>query len=326
MSKILVTGASGFTGKALCRALIQEGEQVVAFVRPTSKTQELRSLGVEIRQVDIKNRTEVHDNFSDLSKVYHIAAAWRTEHSDIEEFTLVNVEATRNLLDAAKAARVKRFIHCSTVGVQGHIDEIPADEDYRYNPGDHYQRTKMQGEIVAREFFSNGLSGVVIRPAGIYGPGDTRFSKLFCPINKGYFVMIGSGKALYHFVYIDDLVDGIMLAGQKPEALGEVFTIAGEKFISLRELVDLIVDILEKPRPKLHIPFYPVYVAALLCENACRLLRIDPPLYPRRVNFFRKDRAFAIDKAKRVLGFTPRLSLREGLERTISWHREKGLI
>jgi len=326
LSKILVTGASGFTGKALCRRLVQDGEQVVAFVRPTSKIEELEALSIEIRQTDIKNQTDIQDNFSDISYVYHIAAAWRTEFSTQEEFKLVNVEATRYLLEAAAAHKVKRFIHCSTVGVQGHIDDPPADEDYRFNPGDHYQRTKLEGELLARQYFSAGLPGVVVRPAGIYGPGDARFLKLFRPINKGYFVMIGSGKALYHFTYIDDLVHGITLAGREPEALGEVYTIAGDEYISLNELVDMIADILERPRPKLRIPFYPVYVAALLCDKICRPFGLEPPLYPRRVDFFRKDRAFTITKAKRVLGFAPRVSLREGLELTASWYKEKGFI
>jgi nucleoside-diphosphate-sugar epimerase len=326
MNKVLVTGASGFTGKALCARLINEGEDVVAFVRPTSKTDELAALGVELRKTDIKNPSEVLDNFSGIKKDFNLAAAWRTEHSSIDEFRLVNVEATRNLLEASKKAGVSRFIHCATVGVQGHIDDPPAAEEYRYNPGDHYQRTKMQGEILAREYFSNGLPGVVVRPAGIYGPGDIRFLKLFRPINKGLFVMIGTGKTMYHFTYIDDLVEGFMLAGCKVEALGEVFTIAGEEYITLRDLVNMIADILGRPRPKGRIPYLPVYLASVVCDAVCRPLGIKPPLFPRRVQFFSKDRAFTIDKAKRVLGFHPKVSLRQGLTKTAEWYREEGLI
>ena len=326
MSKVLVTGASGFTGKALCARLVSEGENVVAFVRPTSKIDELDALGVEIRQIDIKNNSEVLDNFTGIDKVYHLAAAWRTEHSDLDEFRLVNVEATRNLLDAAKQNRVTRFIHCSTVGVQGHIDDPPANEQYRYNPGDHYQRTKMQGELLAREYFSNGLPGVVVRPAGIYGPGDVRFLKLFRPISKGIFVMIGSGKTLYHFTYIDDLVEGFVLAGLKDESLGEVFTIAGEEYVTLRNLVDMIADILGRSRPKGRVPYFPVYIASVICDMVCRPLGLKPPLFPRRVQFFSKDRAFNIDKAKRVLGFKPRFSLKEGLTNTAEWYRKEGFI
>jgi len=326
MGKTLVTGASGFTGKGVCRRLVQQGEQVVAFTRPTSNIGELQAIGVECRKIDIKSRSVVKDNFSDISKVYHIAAAYRTEHSDKEEFRQVNVEATRNLLEAAKLSNVKRFIHCSTVGVQGEIDDPPASEEYRYKPGDHYQASKLEGEILAREYFSNGLPGVVVRPVGIYGPGDTRFLKLFRPINKGFFVMIGSGNVLYHMTYITDLVEGILLCGTKEEALGEVFTIAGGEYTTIRDLVNLIADVLNKPRPKWRIPFLPVYAASVACDKACRFLGLPPPLYPRRVEFFHQDRAFSIDKARRLLGYTPTVGLREGLAATAAWYKENGMI
>jgi nucleoside-diphosphate-sugar epimerase len=221
---------------------------------------------------------------------------------------------------------VERFVHCSTVGVQGEIKDTPADEDYRFDPGDHYQDSKLQGELLARKYFTNGLPGVVVRPVGIYGPGDRRFLKLFRPINRGYFLMIGDGSTLYQLTYIDDLIDGFILAGRKPEAVGKVFTIAGERYTTIKELVELIADILEKPRPKMRIPLAPVYAAAVMCEKICKPLGISPPLYPRRVEFFAKDRAFSIERAKRELDYKPRVDLREGLAKTAAWYREHGWL
>lgn len=322
--KTLVTGATGFTGSHLCRRLLAEGEQVVAFTR--TKSGELEQMGVECRTVDVRNREEVADNFAGVTRVFHIAAAYRTEHADTREFNAVNVEGTRNVLDAARQARVTRFVHCSTVGVQGEIKDPPADEDYRFEPGDHYQESKLQGELLAREYFNDGLPGVVVRPVGIYGPGDRRFLKLFRPINRGYFVMIGDGSTLYQLTYIDDLIEGFILAGDRPQALGRVFTIAGEPYTRIRELVDLIAEILRKPRPKLHIPLAPVHAAAALCETICKPLGISPPLYPRRVEFFAKDRAFTIERAKRELGYQPQIGLREGLTRTAAWYLEHGWL
>jgi nucleoside-diphosphate-sugar epimerase len=326
LGKILVTGATGFTGGALCRRLVQEQQQVVAFVRSSSRVEALRAIGVECVTVDIKNLTSILDSLTGIDTVYHLAAAYRTEHSDRGEFKSVNVEATRNLLEAAAKTNVKRFIHCSTVGVQGRIEEPPASEDYRFSPGDHYQESKLQGELLARQYFSAGLPGVVVRPVGIYGPGDTRFLKLFRPINRGFFVMIGSGKVLYHMTYIDDLVDGFLLAGRKPEALGEVFAIAGEKYTTIGELVNLIAEVLGKPHPRWRVPFTPVYAAAVACEKLCRPFGISPPIYPRRVEFFHLDRAFSIQKAQRLLGYKPQVSLRDGLQRTAEWYRQQGLI
>jgi len=326
MSKILVTGATGFTGGHLCKRLVADGEQVVAFVRGSSNTQSLAEIGVECRVVDIREAQSVNENFHDIDRVYHIAAAWRSEHADRQEFHRVNVEATRNLLEAAKTANVKRFVHCSTVGVQGDIDDPPADEEYRFQPGDHYQNTKLEGELLAMEYFSNGLHGAVFRPVGIYGPGDTRFLKLFRPINKGTFVMIGSGKTLYHMTYIDDLVDGIILVGTREGALGEVFTLAGGEYTTLKELVNAIADALGKPHPRWRVPFYPVFLASIVCDRVCRTFGIEPVLYPRRVEFFYKDRAFDISKAKRLLDYQPKISLEEGLKRTAEWYRKQGMI
>jgi len=326
MSTTLVTGATGFTGSNLCRRLVDDGERVVAWVRPTSDTAPLDDLGVECRLVDICDAAAVRDAMGEFDTVYHIAAAFRVEHVDTEVFRRVNVEATRNMLTAARARGVGRLVHCSTVGVQGDIDDPPATEEYRFAPGDHYQESKLQGELLAREAATEGLPLSVVRPAGIYGPGDRRFLKLFRPISRGRFVMIGSGEVLYHLTFIDDLVDGIVRAGRRPEAIGEVFTLAGPRITTLRELVDAIADAVGAKRPRLRLPYAPVHAASVVCEKACKLIGVAPPLYPRRVEFFDKDRAFDIGKARRLLGYDPQVDLEEGLRRTAAWYREQGLI
>jgi len=326
MNRVLVTGGSGFTGTNLCRRLRHEREDVVAFVRPTSRTAPLEQLGVECRRVDIADREAVAREFQGISTVYHLAAAYREELGDKTEFQRTNVEATRNLLDAASASGVRRFVHCSTVGVQGQIDEPPANEEYRFAPGDHYQQSKLDGEILALEYARRGLPLVVVRPVGIYGPGDLRFLKLFRSIHRGRFVMIGSGRSLYHLTYIDDLIEGFVLAGTSPRAVGEVFTIAGPRYTTLKELVGMIADVLGRPHPRLRVPFAPVYAASVVSERVCRWLNVSPFLYPRRVEFFSKDRAFDTGKARRMLGYQPAVDLEEGLRKTAAWYREAGLL
>jgi len=144
MSKILVTGATGFTGGHLCKRLVEDGEQVVAFIRASSNTDKLDEMGIESRVVDIRDPQSVNENFHDIDRVYHIAAAWRTEHADREEFHRVNVDATRNLLEASKANNVKRFVHCSTVGVQGDIDEPPAIQAERTSTAPRSRRRALR--------------------------------------------------------------------------------------------------------------------------------------------------------------------------------------
>jgi nucleoside-diphosphate-sugar epimerase len=302
------------------------GHDVVVFVRPTSDVDDLTRIGATCQVVDIKDRRAVREHVKDFEYIFHLAAAFRTEHSDLDEFWQVNAGATRNLLEAAQESGVDRFIHCSTVGVQGDIEDPPADETYRMKPGDHYQKTKAEGERIARKHFAAGLPGVVVRPAGIYGPGDRRFLKLFRAINHRSFPMVGKGEALYHLTYIDDLIDGFIRAARRDEALGEIFTIAGPQYTTIRQLVDLIADVLEKPKPKLRIPFAPVYAASVVCDKLCRSVGVSPPLYPRRLDFFWKDRAFSIDKARRILDYEPKVDLKEGLTRTAEWYKQQGWL
>jgi nucleoside-diphosphate-sugar epimerase len=275
---------------------------------------------------DLGDRHGIAHLMAGASAVYHDAAAYREEHADVAEFRRVNVEATRVLIECAQAAGVGRFVHCSTVGVQGHIANPPATEEYRFAPGDHYQESKLEGELLARQFAHQGVPVTVVRPVGIYGPGDRRFLKLFRAIDRGRFVMVGSGRTLYHMTFIDDLIDGILLAGTRPEAVGEVFTIGGPRFTTLVELVNLIADVLGRPHPHLRVPLRPVMAAAVVCESVCRRLHVNPPLYPRRVEFFVHDRAFDIGKARRLLGYEPQVDLSEGLMRTAQWYREQAWL
>ncbi len=323
---ILVTGATGFTGRALCRRLCDDGDEVSAFVRASSDVKELVEWGVKPIVVDITSAESVMQAYEPRDRIFNIAAAFRTEHDSEDEFRKVNADATRHLLAAAKEKGVGRFVHCSTVGVQGEISDPPADEEAPFNPGDIYQQTKLEGELLAREAFKEGLAGTVVRPVGIHGPGDTRFLKLFKPISKRRFLMIGSGKSLYHMTYIDDLIDGFLLASEKEAALGEVFTIGGAAYTTLRELIDTIAEVLEVSPPHLRVPYWPVHLASVICPVVCKPFHIQPPIYPRRVEFFKKSRAFDISKAKRLLGYEPKVSLRDGLERTAKWYREQGLV
>ena len=325
--KALVTGANGFTGSYLTKNLLKRGYSIKALVRRNSNLDSLNGLPIEFFHADLA-KDSLDGLMDDIDIVFHIAAAYRIENVPHKYFWDVNVEGTRKLLQEAKKANVKRFVHSSTVGVQGEIKNPPAKEEDPYGPGDYYQESKVEGEKLALEFFQKeSMPGTVVRPVGIYGPGDMRFFKLFKFINSGKFRMIGNGKVLYHLTFVEDLAEGIALAGEKSEALGEIFTIGGDGYLTLSELVKKIARVLNKPVPgKMRIPVWPVWFSGLLCEIACKPLGITPPIFRRRVDFFIKDRAFDISKAKRLLGYQPKISLDEGLKITADWYKEKGLL
>ena len=327
MGRALVTGASGFTGQHLCRALIEKGYSVRALVRHSSRIDKLRALGIDLIEGDLTSPPSLQGIAAGMDKVFHIAALYRQEGVSKDLFFQVNVTGTQALLEESIKAGVGRFIHCSTVGVQGEIKDPPAKESAPYAPGDHYQVSKVEGEKLARSYHREGkLDVVVVRPVGIYGPGDTRFLKLFKFIHNGTFRMIGSGEALYHLTFVEDLVDGIIRAAETAAASGQVYTLGGKEYLPLNRLVPLIAEILNKPTPKKRLPLWPAYLAAVACEAICRPLRIEPPLYRRRLDFFTKDRAFDISKAQSELGYSPKVLLREGLLRTASWYMEEGML
>ena len=138
--------------------------------------------------------------------------------------------------------------------------------------------------------------------------------------------MFGSGEVLYHLTYIDDLIDGIRLMGETPDIEGEIITLAGEMYTTLNEWVQILADVLGAKLSRVHYPVWPLWTAGALCEFLCRPFRIDPPIYRRRVDFFIKDRAFDISKAKRLLGYRPRVGLETGLYRTAEWYKQQGLL
>jgi nucleoside-diphosphate-sugar epimerase len=327
MKNVFVTGASGFTGGYLCKALIEKKYNVKALVMKNDNLENLENLDIQFIEGDLADPDSIKGIIKDTDIVFHIAALYRQEGVSKDMFTKVNLEGTRIMLDESIASGVKRFVHCSTVGVQGEISNPPASEDAPYKPGDHYQVSKLEGEKLALSYFNEGkIDGVVVRPVGIYGPGDTRFLKLFKHIYKGNFKMIGKGNVLYHLTFVEDLVQGIILAGETPAASRQIYTIGGNEYLPLTDLVNMIAQILDKPISKIHIPLWPVYTAAFLCEMICRPLGIEPPIYRRRLDFFTKDRAFDISKAKKELGYNPKVPLKEGLERTAKWYKENGWL
>jgi nucleoside-diphosphate-sugar epimerase len=322
----LVTGATGFTGGHLARALVERGEGVRALVRPGRDVRDLAAAGIEIVEGELTRAADVRAAAAGCDRIYHLAAVFRTAGHPDNYYRDVNVGGTVNVLEAARALGCERVVHCSTGGVHGHVEEPPADESYRTKPGDIYQETKLEAELQAREAIAQGQPVAIFRPGAIYGEGDLRFLKLFKAVQKGHFVMVGSGDVRLHMVHIDDLVQAIVLCGTESTALGEVFLVAGREAPTLNEIVAAAAATAGVRPPRWRVPLGPVYALAWLCERVCVPLGVEPPLHRRRVGFFSHHREFDIGKAERLLGYRPRVSVREGIARTIDWYVREGLM
>jgi dihydroflavonol-4-reductase len=329
--KVLVTGATGFTGGHLAATLARRGDEVRALVRPASRAKfdasVLAGAGVTAMDGDLTDDAALKRAAAGVDVVYHIAATYREAGQPDAAYRAINVDGTRNVLEAAKAGGAQRVVHCSTGGVHGHIANPPANEDAPFNPGDVYQETKLEAEQLARAFGERtGFDVVVARPIGIYGPGDVRFLKMFRGLARGKFPMIGDGKPFYHLTFIDDLVEGFRLCGTVAAAKGRTYILAGPRYTTLEQLVHLVAKELKVTPPRVHLPVWPFWSAGLLCEMVCVPLRIEPPIFRRRVDFYTKSRAFDTTRARTELGFAPKVDLEDGIKRTANWYRSEGLL
>ena len=231
------------------------------------------------------------------------------------------------MVEAAASAGARRVVHCSTVGVHGDIEHPPANETAPLRPGDIYQVTKVEGEVIARAAAEDtGVEVTIARPSGIYGPGDRRLLKLFRGVARRRFVVLGDGKIYYHLTYVDDLIEGFRLCAEVPAAAGRTYILAGGEVTTLEELIARIAQIAKVAPPRLHLPVWPFWTAGAICEAVCTPLRIEPPLYRRRVDFFTKSRAFDISRARTELGFNPQVGLNEGVRRTLAWYKQTGWL
>ena len=327
-ARVLVTGATGFTGQVLTRQLAEAGADLRAVARASSNLEPLAGLPVRWVRGDVFVSAVVREAMRDVEYVFHVAALYREARHPDEQYWKVHVQSTQELARAALATPgFKRFVHVSTIGVHGHIENPPADESYPFHPGDIYQKTKAEAELWLRDFAAKeNLPFTVIRPAAIYGPGDRRLFKLFKMAARGWFPLLGSGKCLYHLIHVEDLAAGLRLAAVHPSAVGEVFICGNPEAIRLEDMGRAIADALGRRFHVLRLPVGPVFLLADLCELVCRPFGIEPPLYRRRVAFYTKDRSFDTRKIREKLGFPYRYSSEAGLRQTTEWYVRAGWL
>lgn len=323
---MLVTGANGFTGGYVARTLLRQGHRVRVIVRSAAKGQDLAAMGMEVVEGDLVDAEAIDRAVAGCRRVFHVAAVYRTAGHPDSYYYEVNQGSTEKILASVKKHGAERSVIVSTAGVHGHVPKVPSDETAPFNPGDVYQASKLAGEKIAQDAIKRGEPVSIVRPTGIYGPGDMRYFKLFNMIHRRKFIMFGSGKTYHHMSYVQDLADGIILCGEYPAANGEVFIIGGDDYVTLNDLTALIGEAVGAPPPSRRFPMWPLLTAAKVCESICVPLRIEPPLHTRRCEFFINDRGFTVAKAKRMLGFAPKVPLQEGLRRTAAWYFQQGLL
>ena len=330
--RMLVTGAAGFIGGSLIRRLAELGLDAVGTAMLESEVDALRAEGLAAERLDLADLGGWESLLEGVDVVYNVAAMFQDYDQGEDSYDRVNHLGALELARIAAAVGVGRFVQCSTVGVHGHVKEVPATEETPFNPMDAYHRTKLAGELAiqafARTLPQDGMIVTVNRPAMVYGPRDVRMLKLFRAIATRRFRMIGSGECLAHLGYIDDQTESFLLQAiaSREQVHLQAFNIASDRPTTLNELASLIAECAEVPLARVHVPLAPVWAAALVCETVCRPFGWRPPLFRRRVGFFTHDRAFDLTKARERLGYESRWSHREGIAATIDWYCEQGWI
>ncbi len=326
--RVLVTGGNGFVGSKLVEKLVDAGARVKVLSRKPSKPAEWNGREVEWLTGNVFDPQIAEKAMAGMEVVFHLASPFRDAKSTDETFRAVNVDSTRILARlAAKTPGFQRFVHVSTVGVHGHIENPPANEGSAFGPGDIYQETKLEAELWIREFAkSNQLPLTVIRPAPVIGPGDRRMLKLFKMAKLPVVPIIGFGQCLFHFVHVDDLAEGMMHLALHPQTQGEFYICGNPESITLKDMVRNMTADGAKPPRFMRFPAWPFFALGYLCEKLWPPLGISPPIYRRRVAFYTKDRSFDTRKFRDLLAFSFRYDNKTALQETAKWYRKAGWL
>jgi len=326
--RALVTGATGFVGSAVARALSRAGWQVRVLARAGSDRRNLQQLTVEIASGDLLDRASLREALQDCDALFHVAADYRLGTAHAQQLYRTNVEGTRNALDAAAKLRVGRIVYTSSVATIGlPVDRTPGDEDTAVALADmigHYKRSKFLAEQLVRDRARAGAPVVIVNPSTPVGPGDLK------PTPTGRLVLDAATGRMpayvdtgLNIVHVDDVAAGHLRALERGRA-GERYILGGEN-MTLREILLDICRLAGRNAPSVRLPHAILLPFALVSEGLARLTGGEPRATLEGVRMARKRMYYSSDKAVRELGYSWRAPT-SAFEDAIAWYREQGFL
>ena len=325
--KALVTGGTGFVGGHLIRQLIGAGDTVRALVRAGSNRQAVKALGAEAVTGDLDDIDSLRQGCEGCDIVYHSAARVEIVGSEAD-FHRTTVAGTARLLQAAGEKKVRRFVYVSSCGVyppsmlatgKEITEATPVAEPPPWFP---YGRAKYHAERIVREKTGPGMEWVIIRLGYLYGPGNRTMNTYLEPVMRDKIMMIiGDGSNEMAFVYVEDAVRAIVLAGRCPGAAGQTLIAAGGESVTQQQYFDALADGFGLPRVKKHVPYRVAYVFGWLGERLVRNWPRSAVMRRAAIALTGLPQHVRCDHTRRLLDWRPEVSFAEGMRRTFEWYR-----
>jgi nucleoside-diphosphate-sugar epimerase len=326
--KVLVTGATGFIGKRLVATLVKEGHDVTAFVRPTSNKAGLPE-GIRFSEGDMLDGTSLRNAVEGQDVVIHLAAYFDFYPSDVDLLYRVNIEGPTNLIKACVGTTVSRFIYCSTTEVIGPVRYPPGNEDTELRPMFDYAKSKVEAEAAIRNISKEvGLDHIIIRPTGIMGEGD-----LYIMYEVAHELYMGKVFALprdlsakFMFAHIDDVVSGFMAALTPMKAVNNTIILAPDEAISWEKFVEVMTTRLGVKPPRLRVPRLLAKFGMGILSPFKNREKMTFFWHMKSVDILNQERVYSNEKAKRLLEWSPQVTMEEGFQRAIDWYFEQGYL
>jgi len=325
--KVLVTGASGFVGSAIARALSRRGDEVRVLVRATSPRTNIEGEEFEIAEGDLLDRNSVLAAMDGVRFVFHVAADYRIWAPDPEQIVRNNLEGTRAVMDAARAACVERIVYTSSVAALKPVAGIAVDETSRHSEQTvigAYKRSKLVAERLVERMAREGLPAVIVSPSTPIGPRDVK------PTPTGRIIVqaASGGMPAYvdtglNLVHVDDVAQGHLLALARGR-IGENYILGGED-VRLKEMLAAICALVGRNPPRVRLPRGPLYPLAYCSEALARVSGKEPMLTVDALNMSKYHMFFSSKKARDELGFTTR-PYGEAIADAVAWFRQSGYI
>lgn len=325
--KTLVTGGTGFIGSHLVEALVAKGCGLRCLVRPTSDTRHLKKLGIELVYGDLLDKESLRKAIDSSDVVYHLAGEVYSKKSS--DFYKVNVEGTRNLIEACVGRNIGKFIYFSSIAAVGPSKnkETLLNEDTPCNPITAYGKSKYEAEKLISSYFNlYDFPAVILRAPIVYGPGQSsEVTRIFRLIQREQFRIIGNGEALKSLCYIENLIEAAISAEQNESSKGKIYFVADEKPYTIIELARTIAEIE-------NVKLSHLYINSIVADLSWFWFRMLDKILGLSILSLHTIKAMTLNfgcdiaKARRELSYQPRISLKEGIQKTVEWLYEKKLI